>query len=94
MTVTLHRKVDPDLTHDPLTFQRTTVARVVVVDSMGTGEPGGASKVSGIDSVVGGVGWMADCLPDGPDNSNHAAPTTTATTSAPVASFRRVTVAW
>lgn len=93
MTVTLHRKIRPDLRHDPLTFQLTTGAPVVVPEPMAAGVPAGASKVSGLDPVVGGAGGMADCLPGVPDNSNNAPPTTTAATAAPVVSFRRVILA-
>jgi hypothetical protein len=78
------------LEHDPLTFQLTTGASVGVVESIGTGVPGGASKVSGLHAVVGGGEGLADCLPGVRDNSNNATPTTTAATAAPVASFRRL----
>jgi hypothetical protein len=90
MTDTLHWKVRPDLEHDPLTFQLTTGAPAVVVGSMGTGVPAGASKVSGLHRVVGGGEGLADCLSGVRDNSNDATPTTTAATAAPVASFRRL----
>jgi hypothetical protein len=90
----LHRKVRPDLEHDPLTFQLTASAPVVVVESMGAGVPAGASKVSGLDPVVAAAGGMTDCLPGGRDGPNNEPPTSTeaatAATAAPVASFRRV----
>jgi len=85
------------LTHDPLTFQLTTGAPVVVVASICTGVPAGASKVSGLDPVVSGAGGMTDRLAGVRDGPNNAPPTTTAATTAAttataasVASFRRV----
>ena len=101
MTVTLHRKVDPDLTHDPLTFQLTTGAPVVVVTSMGTGVAAGASKVSGLDPVIYGAGGMTDCLSGVREGPKNAPPTITTattgttttgttTTAAPAARFRRL----
>src|SRR5271165_6934149 len=93
MTVTLHMKVRPDLEHDPLTFQLTTGAPVVVVESRGAGVPVGASKVNGLDVVVAGAGGTAECLAGVRDNSSNAPSTTTTATAAAIASLRRVILA-